>query len=202
MNKYKDKVNTDFLDARAKFRSVYNELRTKEHDTFANLQKERGKDRNEPEGDAYSRIEVEKALIKERLAKAGGRGAVMAFEEDSEEPSEGEEFYENEEDGKEDNEATEVHRPKVGAGGVPPLPGGLPRPPNATKLGAVKPVEPAELSATLDAANRSARGSEFRIKHNTSKGSLGATAGSTAYQNPAKKSTRPSLIGMNKPQML
>ena len=94
-------------------------------------------------------MEVEKALIKERLAKAGGRGAVMDFEEDSEEPSEGEEFYENEADAKEDNEATVMHQPKVGAkGGMPPLPGGLPRPPNAAILGstqAVKPMEPAEL---------------------------------------------------------
>ena len=128
----------------------------------------------------------------------------MSFEEDSEEPSEEEEFYENEEDGKEDNEATELHQPKVGGkGGMPPLPGGLPRPPNSTTLGSTQPVKPEEaLSTTLDGANRSARGSEFRIKHNTSKGSLGATAGAAAYQNPAKKTTRPSLIGMNKPRML
>ena len=33
----------------------------------------------------------------------------MDFSEDSEEPSEGEGFYENEEEGKEDNEATEMH---------------------------------------------------------------------------------------------
>ena len=31
---------------------------------------------------------------------------------------------------------------------------------------------------------------------------MGATAGAAAYQNPAKKTTRPSLIGMNKPRML
>jgi len=107
---------------------------------------------------------------------------------DSEEPSDGEEFYENDDD-KEDNEAHEVHQPK--------LPGGIPRPPNPAD---VKPAE--AYDAALDAANRSARGSEFRIKHNISKGSLGATAGSSTYQNPAKKTLRPSLIGMNKPQML
>ena len=81
-------------------------------------------------------MRTETAQIKERLAKAGARGPLMDFSEDSEEPSEGEEFYENEEDGKEDNEASEMHQPKIGGGkGMPPLPGGLPRPPNATTLG-------------------------------------------------------------------
>ena len=121
----------------------------------------------------------------------------MEFEEDSEEPSDGEEFYEN--DDNEDNEAEVIHQPKVGSG--LPLPGGLPRPPNpanaSTKAGAIT-----DMNSTLDPANRSARGSEFRIKHNTSKGSLGATAGNATYVNPAKKTTRPSLIGMNKPNML
>ena len=54
-------------------------------------------------------MRTETAQIKERLAKAGAKGAIMDFSEDSEEPSEGEEFYENEEEGKEDNEATEMH---------------------------------------------------------------------------------------------
>ena len=64
-------------------------------------------------------------------------------------------------------------------------------------------MEVPEMAATtLDAANRSARGSEFRIKHNTSKASLGATTGGSTYQNPSKKTTRPNLIGINKPQML
>ena len=67
-----------------------NELRSNEHDVFANLEVERGKDRKQ-DGDAYAKMEIEKALIKERLRKAGGRGAVMELEEDSEEPSEGEE---------------------------------------------------------------------------------------------------------------
>ena len=45
--------------------------------------------------------------------------------EDSEEPSD----EEPEEGEKEDNEATEMHMPKLGgAREMPPLPGGLPRP--------------------------------------------------------------------------
>ena len=200
--RFQDKIAKGFADTRAKFRSVYNELRTKEHAVFANLERERAQDRPAT-GDAYARIEVEKAQILARLKAAGAQGKVAEFEDDSEEPSDGEEFYENDEDGKEDNEAEEMHQPRVGAKGGLPLPGGLPRPPNPAMPQGLKPVEMVDqMAATLDAASRSARGSEFRIKHNTSKGSLGATAGTAGYQNPAKKSTRPSLIGMNKPNQL
>ena len=110
-----------------KFRAVYNELRTKEHGVFTALEMERGQERADKPGDAYAKIEIEKALIKERLARAGAQGKALEFSEDSEEPSEEEEPGEGE---KEDNEATEMHMPKVGGGKLmPPLPGGLPRPP-------------------------------------------------------------------------
>ena len=93
LNRFKEKINKNFSDTRSRFRDVINELRTKEHDTFANLEIERNKERPSTGVDAYAKIEIEKAQIKERIKQAGGQGAVMDFEEDSEEPSEGEEFY-------------------------------------------------------------------------------------------------------------
>ena len=125
---FQDKIKSDFHDTKVKFRSVYNDLRTKEHRVFANLEMERGQERNEEPGAAYAKIEVEKAMIKERLARAGASGKALEMSEDSEEPSE--EEQEEPEEQKEDNEATEIHMPKVGGSkGMPPLPGGLPRPP-------------------------------------------------------------------------
>ena len=205
LSRFQEKIKKDFHDTRSRFRSVYNELRTKEHDVFANLEKEKASDRK-IDKDAYAKIEIEKKQILERLKRAGAQGKVMEFDEDSEEPSD-EEFYENDngEGDKEDNEAEEMYQPRVGAKGGLPLPGGLPRPPIAGLPGQaqrLKQMEVPDMRATLDAANRSARGSEFRIKHNTSKSSLGATGSITGSNNPAKRTTRPSLIGKNKPNQL
>ena len=88
LDAFRDKIKTDFHDTKVKFRSVYNDLRTKEHRVFANLEMERGQERNEKPGAAYAKIEVEKAMIKERLARAGATGKALDMSEDSEEPSE------------------------------------------------------------------------------------------------------------------
>jgi hypothetical protein len=72
-------------------------LRVREYETFASIGMERAKSAKE---DAYVRINKEKELIKERLAKAGGTTKALfhdlfASEEGSDEELSDEDFYNN-----------------------------------------------------------------------------------------------------------
>jgi hypothetical protein len=71
-------------------------LRVREYETFASIGMERAKSAKE---DAYVRINKEKELIKERLAKAGGTTKALFHDlfasEGSDEELSDEDFYNN-----------------------------------------------------------------------------------------------------------
>lgn len=72
-------------------------LRAREYETFASIGMERAKNTKE---DAYARINREKELIKERLARAGGTNKALFHDllqsgSESEEELSDEDFYNN-----------------------------------------------------------------------------------------------------------
>lgn len=155
-------------------------LRVREYETFASIGMERAKSAKE---DAYVRINKEKELIKERLAKAGGTTKALfhdlfASEEASDEELSDEDFYNNASDQEEE------------PGGK--IPGSIPGKP--VKTGQIADVMNSSTSSIGSAMRATSRDSkDFRIKSQTSDKT------SATRQQQAK---RTHVMGLSKPHQL